>query len=62
MIGTDDGPFSSQRERGFGTPAAHGVREVLLGQKVGPHRSYPHNLKVVGSNPTPATKSAPPAQ
>jgi hypothetical protein len=36
-----------------GTSAAHGAPRIYLQQWViGPH-SYPHNLKVVGSNPTP---------
>jgi hypothetical protein len=39
----------------LGTPVAHEVRHFLRNQYVRAYQSYPHNLKVVGSNPTPAT-------
>jgi hypothetical protein len=34
---------------------AHDMRHIQLYQRVGRFENYPHNLKVVGSNPTPAT-------
>ena len=39
----------------LGTPVAHEVRHFLRNQYVRAYQSYPHNLKVAGSNPTPAT-------
>ena len=42
--------------RGHGAPAAHGAQQLVVGQRVRLLESHPHNLKVVGSNPTPATK------
>jgi hypothetical protein len=41
---------------GRGTPAAHDNKQAPLDQRVRPSLGHPHNLKVVGSNPTPATK------
>jgi hypothetical protein len=41
---------------GIGTLSAHGEWQALLRKQLRRHLSHPHNLKVVGSNPTPATK------
>src|SRR2546421_9813264 len=45
--------------RGSGTPVAHDTQQVQLGQRVRSPYNHPHNLKVVGSNPIPATKKNP---
>jgi hypothetical protein len=42
-----------------GTPGAHDASKIYLQQWIIRSHRHPHNLKVVGSNPTPATKISP---
>jgi hypothetical protein len=44
---------------GAGTPAAHDNKQALLDQCIRDPRGHPHNLKVVGSNSTPANQIGP---
>ena len=43
------------RAPGLGTPAAHDEQFYFTQQYLSWHLSHPHNLKVIGSNPIPAT-------
>ena len=55
MRKADDWALERSTRVSHGAPAAHGAQQLLVGQRVRLLESHHHNLKVVGSNPTPAT-------